>query len=122
MYSLKLAINPFIYIIFWNWYNLLKSIFDINLKIFQSNGRADCAGSATATENCNTQACPVEGQWGQWGGFTGCSATCGGGQKQRTRKCDSPPPSNGGKDCAIDALGDTEIVKCNDNACPVPGK
>ena len=44
---------------------------------------------------------PVDGGWGTWSAFGGCSITgpnCA-GNKIRTRSCDDPPPSNGGAEC-----------------------
>ena len=42
----------------------------------------------------------VNGQWGNWGSWHCRGATWRGGCKtKRTRKCDNPPPSNGGETC-----------------------
>ena len=57
----------------------------------------------------------VDGQWGLWGDYGSCSKTCNSGQKVRTRKCNSPSPSHGGKGC----IGsDSELTICNTNGCP----
>ena len=44
-----------------------------------------------------------DGSWSPWGQETlgACSVTCGTGKQTvtRTRKCDNPAPSNGGKTC-----------------------
>ncbi|CAH1773240.1 unnamed protein product, partial [Owenia fusiformis] len=36
----------------------------------------------------------VLGTWGQWGAWTQCTSTCGGGVRKRIRSCDSPAPKN----------------------------
>merc|ERR1712168_1030748 len=64
----------------------------------------------------------VHGSWGSWTSFTRCSVTCGGGQQNRTRVCNNPSPSNGGRKCDGSA---TENRKCNNHACntqPKPTK
>ncbi|GFO41403.1 hemicentin-1 [Plakobranchus ocellatus] len=44
-------------------------------------------------------ACPVNGGWSSWGGWSGCSVKCGYGQKFRKRECNEPTPKNGGIYC-----------------------
>ncbi|XP_060071250.1 uncharacterized protein LOC132551155 [Ylistrum balloti] len=80
----------------------------------QYNG-ADCPGSDTTTMDCNTQVCIIDGAWGQWGSWSQCTVTCGGGKQSRTRVCDDPMPANGGLPCSGDSsvLGD-----CNVRSCP----
>ena len=57
----------------------------------------------------------VDGEWGSWGSFGGCSATCGGGVMEKFRSCNSPPAQYGGKKC----VGFSKYVKtCNTNHCP----
>ena len=60
---------------------------------------------------------PVDGQWGRWGPFSGCSHPCGGGKMPRSRKCDSPAPSNGGRYCVGP---EWDSMSCNTHACPAP--
>ena len=47
--------------------------------------------------------------WGEYGDYGGCSKTCGGGTKTRTRPC-LPP----GSVCVGDS---TEVVECNKEPC-----
>ena len=56
----------------------------------------------------------VDGNWGDWSGWTDCSVTCGTGTRSRTRFCDDPPPSNG-QQCQ--GLG-TEEADCATAKCP----
>lgn len=68
------------------------------------------------------QSCPIgcgfcrveDGNWSVWGAWSPCSATCGDGQRSRSRSCTNPPPSGGGADC----LGvSQEIEDCNRRSC-----
>nr|XP_058953113.1 coadhesin-like [Pocillopora verrucosa] len=84
-----------------------------------SNGGKSCQGPSRETVDCNTHPCSVDGNWSPWSVFGRCSKTCGGGLKYRTRSCDSPPPSNRGKNCPGPSR---EAMDCNTHACPVDGK
>jgi len=57
---------------------------------------------------------PVNGGWGKFGPWGECSVSCGGGTKMKTRKCDSPAPSNGGKDCKGKSV---KTKRCNKKIC-----
>lgn len=59
---------------------------------------------------------PRHGSWGKWTPFGDCSRSCGTGVRFRTRKCDSPRPTFGGKLCS--GLYE-EFTLCNKQACPV---
>jgi hypothetical protein len=65
-------------------------------------------------EMCGYGPCPVNGQWGVWSEFSLCDAPCGGGNMSRTRKCDSPPTSLGGRYCEGDS---NEKITCNNETC-----
>lgn len=56
----------------------------------------------------------VEGQWSPWSPFGQCSKRCGGGIQYRSRACNNPPPSSGGKDCPGPSRGSKA---CNSQAC-----
>ena len=60
----------------------------------------------------------VDGQWGPFGNWSTCSQTCGGGTRIRERKCNDPPPSNGGLYCVGSAI---QQHSCNTDAC-LPSK
>lgn len=83
-----------------------------------TNGGLDCTGSATQSIMCNTQPCPINGQWSTWIKSTVCTAPCGGGTLNQTRTCTNPAQC-GGNNCpgAVE-----QVIACNTEACPlVPG-
>lgn len=89
-----------------------------------SNGGRYCFGSAHQSQPCYNAPCKVDGKWGKWSDFGKCSAHCGPGTQSRIRKCNDPPPSNGGRDCQGDPK---ETRPCTGTGCPVgtrdrPGK
>ena len=57
----------------------------------------------------------MDGGWGRWESWSDCSVTCGGGQQQKVRYCDSPEPRDGGLPC--DGRN-TETRECNVWECP----
>lgn len=58
---------------------------------------------------------PVNGGWGSWGPYGGCSRTCGGGVQFSHRECNKPVPRNGGKYCEGKR---TQYRSCNTQECP----
>ncbi|XP_068104784.1 properdin-like isoform X1 [Hyperolius riggenbachi] len=59
-----------------------------------------CLGDPKQVQPCDTnQICPTHGQWGAWGGWEQCSATCVAEgsvifpTQSRFRVCNNPPPS-----------------------------
>ncbi|XP_046560199.1 coadhesin-like isoform X2 [Haliotis rubra] len=77
-----------------------------------------CPGQAENNQTCNEQPCPVDGSWGAWSEFSLCSTTCGQGVKRKTRACNSPAPSHGGKNCVGPANSNK---KCQKVRCPQDG-
>ena len=57
----------------------------------------------------------VDGSWSEWGNWSTCSHTCGGGVRSRYCNCSDPVPQYGGDDCA-GSEWDTD--QCNTNPCP----
>lgn len=41
----------------------------------------------------------IDGGWSDWGTWTECTRTCGGGVAMRQRICNKPPPSHSGRYC-----------------------
>ena len=56
----------------------------------------------------------VDGGWSEWSRFAGCTKSCGGGSKSRTRECNEPSPSDGGADCPGKYF---ENLECNTEQC-----
>ena len=100
------------------------------------NNGANCAGSDTETQHCNSNGCPgnvlyqsckgshrfraksslnsVDCSWGGWSAWAACSLTCGGGSQERHRTINQPAINNG-----ANCVGtDTETRHCNSNGCP----
>jgi len=75
------------------------------------DGGAKCLPLA-ALRSCNNKPCPVDCRLSTWGGWSKCSAECGGGVTQRLREV-KMAMKYGGKPC-----GETSETKaCNDQAC-----
>ncbi|CAG2204537.1 unnamed protein product [Mytilus edulis] len=79
-----------------------------------SAGGSSCSGLRRNT-TCATSKCPVNGDWTDWQVWSVCSSSCGSGIRKRTRLCDNPPPSYGGRLCNGNTL---DLGSCNTHACP----
>ncbi|WAR12731.1 HMCN1-like protein [Mya arenaria] len=55
----------------------------------------------------------LDGNWGEWQAWQGCSATCGTGSMRRYRNCDDPAPDFGGSPCEGDSF---EQQECSSGA------
>ncbi|XP_062920094.1 hemicentin-1 isoform X2 [Mobula hypostoma] len=77
-----------------------------------------CEGSDVQMDFCNSDPCPIHGNWGPWSSWGTCSRTCNRGQMRRYRTCDNPRPASGGRACAG---ADTQIHRCSTDLCPVHG-
>ncbi|XP_070688049.1 hemicentin-1 [Pempheris klunzingeri] len=82
------------------------------------HGGRQCEGNDVHIDFCNSDPCPISGNWGPWSSWGSCSKTCNGGQMRRYRTCDNPRPANGGRACAG---ADTQIQRCGTANCPVDG-
>ena len=55
----------------------------------------------------------MDGGWSKWS-YDDCSVTCGGGSRKKSRFCNNPAPSCGGKKCNGLTV---EIEECNEFPC-----
>nr|XP_054763764.1 uncharacterized protein LOC129270400 [Lytechinus pictus] len=78
-----------------------------------------CAGEFQQFAVCNTQTCPVDGSWANWGAWTSCSSTCAEGVMRRDRSCTDPAPVGKGDVCG--GYG-TETRHCFYRPCAKRGK
>jgi hypothetical protein len=76
------------------------------------DGEESCPATS-AKRTCFEGACPVDCKVAQWGTFTACTKTCGGGIKARERKV-LDKEQHGGADCGLLS----ETLACNEAACP----
>ena len=86
-------------------------------KILQPAGEGgkECEGNAEETRPCQSAPCPVDCEWANYGAWSTCTKTCGGGTRKRRRSIKRRAQS-GGKTCPP---GDSEEVKfCKTKACP----
>ena len=84
------------------------------------NWGASCPSNLSEEETCRAADCQVNGGWTTWSRWGYCSQTCGTGERSRSRTCTSPPPQNGGEQCAGASL---ETKECTRRTCPpVDGK
>ncbi|XP_062618604.1 SCO-spondin-like [Saccostrea cucullata] len=81
-------------------------------------GGAACSGSTDSSQTCNTNPCPIDGVWANWGSWKTCSVTCGGGTQSRDRSCTNPAPQHGGAACP--GLS-TSSQNCNTQVCIIDG-
>ena len=42
---------------------------------------------------------PIDGDWADYGEYSECSRSCGGGVQFKERQCNNPRPQNGGRYC-----------------------
>lgn len=68
----------------------------------------------STTSAAPAQNMPVDGYMGEWGSWSACSATCGGGYQMRTRTCHDP--LFGGKNCTGEVVDLNP--SCNTLSCP----
>ncbi|XP_078315009.1 uncharacterized protein LOC111129774 isoform X2 [Crassostrea virginica] len=92
----------------------IRGCHEIQLGIIHFSAKCPISGEQKETCNGICQQTTVAkttttlGVWGNWGKFSSCDKTCGGGSQIRHRVC-------GGGNCAGDSL---ESVSCNSHPCP----
>lgn len=72
-----------------------------------------CFGDAIDDRLCMPRPC-ANGGWSDWGSWTSCSISCGGGFRSKSRNCSHPRPSPFGQFCDGDSV---MIESCNEHAC-----
>uniref|UniRef100_H3DA49 ADAM metallopeptidase with thrombospondin type 1 motif 15 n=1 Tax=Tetraodon nigroviridis TaxID=99883 RepID=H3DA49_TETNG len=82
-------------------------------------GRVCYRGTCIAKNSTSRPKVQVNGRWGPWGPYGGCSRSCGGGVQLARRECDNPAPENGGKYCHGLRL---KYRSCSLRPCPDTGK
>ena len=72
------------------------------------NGGKPCDGGSHEIQGCNPESCydGIDCVWGEWERWSGCSRTCGGGERMRSRSI-KVEPRKGGMLC--EPLDTTEI-------------
>uniref|UniRef100_A0A914WFD1 Uncharacterized protein n=1 Tax=Plectus sambesii TaxID=2011161 RepID=A0A914WFD1_9BILA len=85
----------------------------------QSDPTCFCEGSAENSTVCNTHKCAAWTAWTKWGE---CNAECGGGERFRTRKCESDPQFCVGDkknhpSCLCEGVN-SETEPCGTHQCP----
>lgn len=80
------------------------------------NGGKPCDDHLEEAKGCTMTPCDkeVDCVWGEFGEYSACSRTCGGGDRSRSRLIEVAP-RNGGKLC--EPLAMTEVSKCNTQPC-----
>lgn len=58
--------------------------------------------------------CPTGGAWSSWSSWGPCQPECGSGLRVRERKCNNPPPANGGAKCPGSSI---DIGFCQNRNC-----
>ena len=80
------------------------------------NGGAKCLLLA-AVRQCNLQPCPVDCKMSTWGGWSKCSAACGGGVQQRAREVERAM-KYGGKPCGATSQSQVRDGSQEQVCCP----
>ncbi|XP_051843765.1 adhesion G protein-coupled receptor B2 isoform X10 [Antechinus flavipes] len=81
------------------------------------HGGKTCEGPELQTKLCNLAACPVEGQWLEWGPWSRCSVSCANGTQQRSRRCSVT--AHGWGECRG---AHADARECSNPECPADGK
>lgn len=58
--------------------------------------------------------CSIDGKWSLWSTWSECQGLCGNKQRKRERKCNNPPPINGGLNCFGDSI---QVEQCQNTNC-----
>ncbi|XP_050807588.1 adhesion G protein-coupled receptor B3 [Gopherus flavomarginatus] len=80
-----------------------------------AHGGSECRGPWAESRECHNPECTANGQWNQWGHWSGCSKSCDGGWERRIRICQGAAVT--GQQC--EGTGE-EIRRCSEQRCPAP--
>ncbi|XP_072043359.1 uncharacterized protein [Amphiura filiformis] len=98
----------------WEQWSICSSACDVGVRyrsrVCDPEAMEECVGRIFETEECNTHSC-ADVPWYEWGPWTVCTNTCGGGTRSRTRPCSSGDP----RECSGE---ETMTENCNDFVCP----
>ena len=92
-------------------YYFLYSLFEDTY----SHGKLLILGSSNLNQIINIITVAVHGGWTSWSAWSGCTKSCGGGTRMRSRWCSNPSPAHGGQSCAGGSL---KSENCNVEECP----
>ncbi|XP_052252332.1 A disintegrin and metalloproteinase with thrombospondin motifs adt-2-like [Dreissena polymorpha] len=81
-----------------------------------ANSGLSCSGPAVESNMCQSQLCPVNGNWSGWSTWSGCSVTCDVGLRKKTRTCTNPKPDPWGDYCVGES---SEYTICLNEPCGV---
>lgn len=91
-----------------------------------SNGGKTCEQQGLRereTQQAKLRPCPVDQTPKPWGPWSECTATCGGGTKERFRKgTPQQKELHGGKTLEEQGIKIHEVQKCNEQPCPADAK
>ncbi|KAH0505754.1 Adhesion G protein-coupled receptor B3 [Microtus ochrogaster] len=79
-----------------------------------AHGGSECRGPWAESRECSNPECTANGQWNQWGHWSGCSKSCDGGWERRVRTCQGAALT--GQQC--EGTGE-EVRRCSEQRCPV---
>ncbi|XP_057608016.1 adhesion G protein-coupled receptor B3 isoform X1 [Chionomys nivalis] len=80
-----------------------------------AHGGSECRGPWAESRECYNPECTANGQWNQWGHWSGCSKSCDGGWERRVRTCQGAALT--GQQC--EGTGE-EVRRCSEQRCPAP--
>lgn len=97
-----------------------KQCVGADYKACDDSSATECVGKAmtnyiyTFVDGESSDKEKTDGGWSEWSEWSGCTKTCGGGQKYRERICNNPEPLNGGAECEGEGEG---AEACNEEEC-----
>lgn len=81
-------------------------------------GGSECLDNRFEIQTCHYPPCPVDGKWSTWSNWMSCDATCGVGNRRRSRTCSVPAPILGGATCEGN---EWHTQDCEAQPCPIDG-